>query len=191
MRGRGQGSAHYMPRRARNRAALGVAGRTRGPVAAHILPLARGGRLEEAAEKSGERYPRNEGHGAIKAGERLLEGCKCLGATLIPSSPIAALMGEGFPSLGGKPGFPSLAPIRRLPNPHPHVLQTQRGGGNASSPLSPQRQASLAPSICRSCGPPAHRSNSSVPHRLVPMAPQCQADRVWGPDSEIGGLCDL
>ena len=171
-----------MPRRARNRAALGVAGRTRGPVAAHILPLARGGRLEEAAEKRGERYPRNEGHGAIKAGERLLEGCKCLGATLILSSPTAALMEEGFPSL---------APIRRLPNPHPHVLQTQGGGGNAASPLSPQRQASLAPSICRSCSPLAHRSNSSVPHRLVPVAPQCQADRVWGPDSEIGGLCDL
>ena len=68
----GQGSAHYMPRRARKRAALGVAGRTWGPVAAHILPLARGGRLEEAAEKRGERCPRNEGHGAIKGGERLL-----------------------------------------------------------------------------------------------------------------------
>ena len=29
-----------------------------------------------------------------------LEGCKGLGATLIPSSPMAALMGEGFLSLG-------------------------------------------------------------------------------------------
>ena len=136
MRGRGQGSAHYMPRRARNRAALGVAGRTRGPVAAHILPLARGSRLEEAAEKSGERYPRNEGHGAIKAGERLLEGCKCLGATLIPSSPTAALMGEGFPSLGGKPGFPVPGPHQTASqSPPPRASDSKRGRQCLLSPL--------------------------------------------------------
>lgn len=56
---------------------------------------------------------------------------------------------------------------------------------NDRPPWLPQSAAAGSP-----C-PPAHRSNSSVPHRLVPVYPQCQADRVWGPDSEIGGLYDL
>ena len=121
-----------MPRRARKRAAL------LGELGPRGSPHPTTSQLEEAAEKRGERCPRNGGHGAIKAGESPLEGCKCLeqaDSLLTHGCPD----GRGFPVPGGiwppADGFPVKQPLH--PVPHPHVLQTQGGEGNATPPISP------------------------------------------------------